>query len=195
MDSGWPIPPLQFKVMHADPAWTFETYSAKGQGKSPQQHYDCMTMEELIQLKDDLNMDFIMDPNSICIMWATWPMLPQALQLMKAWGFKYVSGGSWEKQSKHGKLHMGTGYYFRSGSELFLLGKRGDPGLPKKAQRNCITAPIREHSRKPDQIYDMIEAMYDGPYLDLFSRQDRPGWLPWGNEAGKFNSPTTEPSP
>jgi len=118
----------------------------------------------------------------------TAPMLPDALHLMAAWGFKFKTAGAWLKQSKSGdKLAFGTGYIWRSAAEFLLVGTVGAPAWKSRSVRNAILAPVREHSRKPDEIYGMIEAMVDGPYLELFARARRPGWHAWGFEAGKFD--------
>lgn len=125
--------------------------------------------------------------NSALMMWATFPMLPEALALMAAWGFTYKSGGAWGKQSSTGrKLAFGTGYIFRSAAELLLVGMRGEPKWLSKSERNLWLAPIREHSRKPDEIHAMVERMTPGPRLELFARQQRSGWVAWGNEVEKF---------
>ena len=116
-------------------------------------------------------------------------MLPQAIGVMEAWGFAYKSAGAWAKQSSTGKAwQFGTGYCFRSAAEFYLLGTLGKPRQKARNVRNLIVAPVREHSRKPEQIYRDIEAMFDGPYLDLFARQSTPrqNWTYWGNETEKF---------
>ncbi len=114
-------------------------------------------------------------------------MLPEALDLIRAWGFVYKSGAAWGKESKTGeKWAFGTGYIFRSAAELLLVGTRGSPPVKSRSERNIIYAPVREHSRKPDDCYGMIERLYDGPYIELFARNTRPGWAAWGNEVGKY---------
>ncbi len=125
------------------------------------------------------------------VMWATWPMINEALDLMKAWGFTYKTGGSWAKQSSTGKKWaFGTGYVLRSANEPFLLGTIGRPAYKSASVRNLIVAPVREHSRKPDDMHHMVEQLVDGPYLELFARQTRPGWTVWGNEIDKYGDTT-----
>lgn len=116
-------------------------------------------------------------------------MLPQALELMQAWGFTYSTGGSWTKLTKNGKLHFGTGYRFRSTTEPFLIGTRGKPPIKSRNTRNIIEAMAREHSRKPDDQYAMCEALADGPYLEMFARQCYADhWDVFGNETNKFEA-------
>jgi N6-adenosine-specific RNA methylase IME4 len=116
-------------------------------------------------------------------------MLPQALEVLESWGFTYKTGGAWAKQSKTGKKwHFGTGYIFRSASEPYLVGTRGKPTLRARNVRNLVVAPVREHSRKPEELYTEIERLFEGPRCELFAREERSGWDAWGLEAGKFNS-------
>jgi N6-adenosine-specific RNA methylase IME4 len=127
-------------------------------------------------------------PDSALIMWATAPMLPDAFEVMAAWGFKFKTAGAWAKESKSGeKIAFGTGYVYRSAAEFYLLGTIGKPAIKSKSVRNLIWAPVREHSRKPDQMHADVEALFDGPYLELFAREARPGWTVWGNQADKFS--------
>jgi N6-adenosine-specific RNA methylase IME4 len=114
-------------------------------------------------------------------------MLPDALRLMQAWGFAFKSAGAWAKQSSSGeKWAFGTGYCFRSAAEFFLLGAIGKPRVLSRSIRNLIVAPVREHSRKPDDLHRAAEALYAGPYCELFAREGRPGWDVWGNQIDRF---------
>ncbi|MBN8907274.1 MAG: hypothetical protein J0H99_11750 [Rhodospirillales bacterium] len=175
-------------------------YSEKGYEKSPQAHYDCMTLDELKAMRDQIV--FATAPNSVCIMWAVFPMLQEALDLMACWGFKYKTGGPWTKLTSGGKQAFGTGFILRGTAELFLVGTHGEPAIKNRSTRNClltgdvpenlldigaIVATIRrEHSRKPDEMYPLIEDLFDGPYLELFSQTDRKNWTSWGDQAGKY---------
>ena len=114
-------------------------------------------------------------------------MLPQALEVMEAWGFTFKTAGHWSKKTKHGKLAFGTGYLLRRPGEPFLLGTIGKPKTARNV-RSVIEGKIREHSRKPEEAYLAAENLITGtPYLDLFSRQSRDGWDNWGDEASKFD--------
>lgn len=129
------------------------------------------------------------------MMWATMPMLPEALKVMKAWGFKYKTVGfTWMKQNRRADglfaynkdIFTGMGYWTRSNAELCLLGTRGHPQRKLASVRQAILSPIREHSRKPAEAYDRIEQLLDGPYIELFARTRRRGWDAWGNQIEKF---------
>ncbi len=185
------LPISNFNVVLADPPWTMKTFSDKGLDGRPQ-HYDRMTLEEIKKM-----------PVGACVakschlfLWTTGPHLPQALEVMKAWGFKYSgSGFVWVKLKKSApKLFtmredyfIGMGYTTRKNVEFCLLGRKGNPKRISKAISELIIAPRREHSRKPDEVYERIESYADGPYLELFARNNRPGWISWGNETSKFD--------
>ncbi|MBO0358611.1 hypothetical protein J0X19_11700 [Hymenobacter sp. BT186] len=187
------FPPGQYGLILADPPWSYEMYSEKGHAKSPHAHYDCMTYPELAQLRDEFI--FSTAPDAVCFMWAVWPKLDEAFKLMADWGFQYKTGGAWHKRSKswtpdclRPKSAFGTGYLFRSASEPFLVGTIGNPNILNRSTRNIIEAAVREHSRKPDCQYAMIESLFEGPYLELFARNTRKGWSSWGNQTEKFEA-------
>lgn len=178
------FPNGQFGTILCDPPWQYKMYSDKGYEKSPDTHYDCMDLNELKSLRDYL--DFATTPDAVLFMWGVFPMIPQALELIEHWGFKYKTGGAWHKKTKHGKDAFGTGYIFRSACEPFFIATRGNPNIKNKSTRNIIEAAVREHSRKPDCVYSKIENLFDGPYLELFARTQREGWTSWGNQTDKF---------
>lgn len=194
------FPSGQYGVIYADPPWFYEMYSEKGHEKSPHAHYGCMTMDELKALREPIL--WATAPNAVCVMWACFPMLKEALDLMQYWGFPCVTGGPWNKLTAMGKQAFGTGYVLRSAAELFLIGKHGAPRIKNHSTRNSlftgdvpedlrevglsINTVRREHSRKPDEMIPLIEGLFDGPYLELFARQKRPGWEAWGNQTEKF---------
>lgn len=182
----WPfgaMDPLSYDVIMADPPWSFENWSAAGEKKNAKSQYLCMPTASLCELQ----VGRLARGDSWLWLWATYPMLPDALAVMKAWGFRYVTGGPWVKMGLSGKLAIGTGYVLRSASEIFLLGKIGEPRTLNRSTRNVLMAPRREHSRKPDEAYAVCEALFPAvKRADLFSRQNRAGWDSWGNEVGKF---------
>jgi len=195
-------------VIMADPPWKYEMYSDKGHEKGAHKHYKGMSFDELVSLRDQIL--FTAAPDCVLFMWTTWGADPkngvdhlqQAMDLMKAWGFRRVSGGSWHKTTKHGKQGIGTGYYFRSSSEPFLIGVSGNPQVKNHGTRNalftgdvpenlndlgmCISSLAREHSRKPDEMADLLQNLFHGPYLEMFARTKREGWTVFGNETDKF---------
>ncbi len=179
------VPLFRYGTILADPPWRFENYSEKGEVKNPLAHYDCMVAGDLAEIQ----VGHIAAPDCALFLWATAPMLPEALATMTAWGFQFKSAGAWIKQSKSGdKLAFGTGYIWRSAVEFLLVSVNGAPTWRSKSERNAIEAPTREHSRKPDETYTKIEAMTDGPRIELFARAERDGWDAWGNEVGRFEA-------
>ncbi len=145
--------PFGFQMI--DPPWAFATYSEEGKGKSAEQHYACMTLEDIMK------MDFrsIADPKGCYFwLWATAPMLVHQLACLAAWGVDYVTHGMWEKTTKDGKgLAFGTGYVLRNCHEPFIIGKIGKPKVASRSVRSVIRAPRREHSRKPDEAYVRLQ--------------------------------------
>ncbi len=185
---NWPfgdLIPLSYDVLMIDPPWAFELRSDKGEAKSPQAQYACMPTVEICGLP----VGHLASGDAWLWLWATYPMLPDAFAVMEAWGFAYVTGGSWVKRGSSGKLAMGTGYVLRSCAELFLIGRMGAPRAMSRSVRNIIEAPRRQHSRKPDEAYRAAETLFgDARRADLFSRETRPGWSSWGRESTKFDA-------
>ena len=178
-----PLPRQQYQVILADPPWEFENYSEKGEGKSAKRHYPTMPTAEIAAMPVMWNAD----QNCGLFLWATFSMLPDAMHVMVAWGFKYKTGLAWPKTTKNGKLAFGTGYLCRDCCELLLYGSHGQPERKSKSVRNVIEGSVREHSRKPDDTYVKIEKLFPHvPKLELFARQQRAGWDCWGNETDKF---------
>jgi N6-adenosine-specific RNA methylase IME4 len=162
-----------YRVILADPPWTFATYSSRGKGRSAEAHYDCMPTGGIAAMR----VAELAAPDCALFLWTTDPMLPQALGLIEAWGFTYKSVAfTWTKPTKDNTgWVMGCGYWTRANPEQCLLATRGRPQRLSRSVRQLIVAPRREHSRKPDEIYDRIEALLAGPYLELFARQAPPG--------------------
>ena len=119
-------------------------------------------------------------------LWATNPMLPDAFELMKRWGFRFKTAGHWSKKTANGKQAFGTGYILRCAGEPFLIGTIGEPKTTRSV-RSVIEGPVREHSRKPDEAFAAAEALMPGARrIELFSRQEREGWDVFGDETEKF---------
>lgn len=173
-----------FDLIMADPPWSYEMRSDKGYEKSPQAQYQTMDAATIKALP----VEVLAAPNCLLWLWGVGPMMPLALEVCAAWGFEFKTLGWWVKQTKSGKQTFGTGYILRGAGEPFLIGTRGAPKTTK-GTRNTIMGLIREHSRKPDEVYAKAEQlMPEARRLDLFSRQARPGWTAWGDEAGKFGA-------
>lgn len=185
--ASWPFAPLRpysYDVIMADPPWKYRHRSARGIAKSSQTKYRVMTLAEIVALP----VRHLAAEDCWLWLWTTSPMLPQGLQIMDAWGFRYVTQGEWSKRGAT-SLAMGTGHVLRCAGEPFLIGKIGAPPVCSHSVRNVIEERRREHSRKPDAAYTAAEKLF-GPArrADLFSRESRPGWDGWGDEAGKFDA-------
>jgi len=178
------LPPHYYRCILADPPWSFKTYAPDGGNRSARKHYNTMSLGQLA----DLKVRAIADLSCWMFLWAVTPMLPAALSLMTSWGFDY-SGTAfvWAKTTRTGsRWHIGLGYTTRKNVELCLLGKCGSPSVNSHSVRELMIAPIREHSRKPDEQYERIERFCDGPRIELFSRSVRPRWDAWGDQVEKF---------
>lgn len=184
--AAWPfghLVPHRYGAILADPPWRFLNRTTAGEKKNPVAHYPCMSIAELAELP----VARLAAPDCALVMWATAPLLHRAIELLEAWGFTFKSAGAWGKQSSTGeRWAFGTGYVFRSAAEFYLVGTIGKPRVLSRSIRNLIVAPVREHSRKPDQMHQDIERLYAGPYAELFARQRRPGWDAWGNDIDRF---------
>lgn len=187
MTSNWPfgdLIPGHYGVVLCDPPWRFKTYNSDISAKSAASQYALMSCSDL----EALPVADLAAKNCALVMWATQAQMPQALELMWAWGFEYKTMGAWAKQSSTGqKWAFGTGYVLRSAAEFYLIGTRGKPKAKVKNVRNLIVSPVREHSRKPDQMHADLERLFDGPRCELFGRQQRSGWDVWGNDTSRFN--------
>lgn len=184
------LQPFKYGAIAADPPWGFKNYSAKGERKNANQHYRCLPTEEIMAW----SVGHLAKPDSALFLWATGPMLPDALRVMEAWGFTYKAMAFvWAKRSSRDRAwHFGLGYWTRANAEICLLGTLGRPKRLSAGVPQLIVAPVREHSRKPDEAYKRIERLVAGPYLDLCSREIRPGWDAFGDEVGKFDHPAVE---
>lgn len=183
----WPfgdLRPRSFGMLMVDPPWAFAVRSAKGiTKKGTGGQYSTMSLSDIKALP----VGELAAPDAICWLWATAPMLCQAIATLDAWGFSYSTMGTWAKRTPNGKLRWGTGYRLRSTSEPFLIGTRGKPRSARNVPSH-IDGLAREHSRKPEEAYRFAEMMLPGaPRVEIFSRQRRPGWENWGFEATKFN--------
>jgi N6-adenosine-specific RNA methylase IME4 len=184
---SWPfgaLTPLKYGLILADPPWRFVTYSAKGRKKSPDRHYPTMTMNELYRLP----VGQLAAADCALVMWAYWPLLHEALGLAAAWGFTFKSGGAWAKRSKSGRSWaFSTGYLMRGASEPFIIATLGRPDFVSRSERNLIVAPVREHSRKPDEMHESLERLFPDVWrCELFARSTRASWDSWGDQVNRF---------
>lgn len=183
--------PSHFQTILADPPWQFQNKT----GKVAPEHrrlnrYGTM---ELAAIKD-LPVARVAAETAHLYLWVPNALLPEGLEVMKAWGFAYKSNLIWHKVRKDGGSDgRGVGFYFRNVTEVVLFGVRGKNArtlAPGRRQVNLLATRKREHSRKPDEQYDIIESCSPGPYLELFARGQRKGWKGWGNQADETYAPT-----
>lgn len=182
IDDGWP-------TILADPPWRFTNRT----GKVAPEHrrldrYSTMSLEDICSMP----VADISAKNSHLYLWVPNALLPEGLRVMEEWGYRYVSNIVWAKRRKDGGPDgRGVGFYFRNVTELVLFGVRGSMRTlaPARSQVNMIETRKREHSRKPDEQYELIESCSPGPYLELFARYPQPGWTAWGDECGEDSTP------
>lgn len=180
----------KFKTLLADPPWQFQNRT----GKMAPEHkrlsrYSTMKLEDILQLP----VEHLAEDTAHLYLWVPNALLPEGLRVMAAWGFQYKSNVVWHKIRKDGGPDgRGVGFYFRNVTELVLFGVRGKNArtlAPGRRQVNFLATQKREHSRKPDEFYDIVESCSPGPYLEMFARGSREGWSTWGDQADAY-SPT-----
>lgn len=182
----------KFRTILADPPWQFKNRT----GKMAPEHkrlnrYSTMTLDEIIALP----VASICEEPAHLYLWVPNALLPEGLAVMKAWGFEYKSNIIWQKIRKDGEPDgRGVGFYFRNTTEIILFGVRGKNArtlAPARSQVNVLKSRKREHSRKPDEQYALIESCSTAPYLEMFARGSKSGWTTWGNQADEYE-PTWE---
>lgn len=181
----------RYGAVLVDPPWKYKAWSAKGTGRSAEQHYSTMDIDELCELP----IANVMLPDSVLFMWVTWPTIQDGFRLIQAWGFTFKTCAfCWVKADARQrelftaeiKADMKLGHWTRSNSEACLLATRGSPKRQSASVRQGIIEPGRQHSRKPDCVYERIEQLVPGPYLEIFARNRRVGWTSLGNQIDKF---------
>jgi N6-adenosine-specific RNA methylase IME4 len=181
----------RFGAIMADPPWRFQNST----GKVAPEHkrlsrYGTMTLDDIKRLP----VANVAADTAHLYLWVPNALLPDGLAVMQAWGFQYKANVVWHKIRKDGGSDgRGVGFYFRNVTEMILFGVRGKNArtlAPGRRQVNMIQTRKREHSRKPDEQYDVIEACSPGPYLELFGRGLRKGWTTWGDQADDSYAPT-----
>jgi N6-adenosine-specific RNA methylase IME4 len=176
-----------FSTILADPPWQFQNRT----GKMAPEHkrlnrYGTMVLDDILALPvQQLSTD-----TAHLYLWVPNALLPEGLRVLEAWGFQYKSNLVWHKVRKDGGPDgRGVGFYFRNTTELILFGVKGKNArtlAPGRSQVNILRTMKREHSRKPDEMYELVEACSPGPRLELFARGSRPGWTTWGNQADEY---------
>jgi N6-adenosine-specific RNA methylase IME4 len=164
------LPEGKYQVIYADPPWE---YKNSGFTQSAASIYPTMPIDDICNLKvADLAAD-----SCVLFMWATSPLLPEALKVMEAWGFTYKASRVWVKNRA-----PGIGWWVHTYHEFLLIGSKGENLHPSEPMHSIITGDVTVHSKKPHSVYADIETNYPGPYIELFARNDRDGWGNWGNE-------------
>lgn len=181
----------KYSTIYADPPWRFQNRTGKIAPENKKlNRYETMLLEEIKALP----VSQIAADKSHLYLWVPNALLPEGLEVMKAWGFEYKGNVVWEKVRKDGEPDgRGVGFYFRNVTELLLFGIRGRNNrtlAPARSQVNLIRTQKREHSRKPDEIIPIIESCSSSPYIELFARGDRENWAMWGNQADSNYEPT-----
>lgn len=186
-----PLPRIAggFQTILADPPWRFSNRT----GKVAPEHrrldrYATMSLDEI----KALSVAGSAARNAHLYLWVPNALLPEGLDVMEAWGFRYVSNIVWAKRRKDGGPDgRGVGFYFRNVTELLLFGVKGSMRTlaPGRSQVNMIETRKREHSRKPDEQYELIQSCSPGPFLELFARYPRVGWTVWGDESPEDTTP------
>jgi N6-adenosine-specific RNA methylase IME4 len=171
----------KYNIIYADPPWNFKVWSKNlgKYGRCPDKHYSTMNLEDIKSLSVPAN------ENCALFLWVTYPMLQEGFEVINAWGFTYrTCAFTWVKTTLDGnKFPIGLGYWTRANPELCLLATKGRILREDKGVRNLVISPRREHSRKPDEVRDMILRLVgDLPRIELFARQKTDGWDVWGNE-------------
>lgn len=183
-----PLVPLSYGAVMIDPPWRFEVWSGdkvrdlKG-SRAAERHYRTMSLAEIRALP----VGHLLRGDGVLFMWILDTHMQHALDTIKAWGLVYKKiGFIWVKTSKAGQPRMSTGYWSRNGAEVCLMATTGRPHRLDKGVAQVLLEPPREHSRKPEEFRRRIERLVRGPYCEVFSRTDRPGWDCWGDQTGAF---------
>lgn len=176
------LPSKKYRIIYADPPWSYRTWSKEGQGRTASAHYDVMDLDDIkaMPIKD------IADDNDCALfMWATYPNLREAFEVLDAWGFCYKTVGfTWVKRNKvSDSWFWGMGHWTRANAEICLIATRGNPKVVSHAVHQVVDARIERHSKKPDEVRDrIVKLMGDKSRIELFARQTSEGWDSWGNE-------------
>lgn len=162
----------KYKTILADPPWGVPSQRGKHSNRSAESHYKLMSIERIKAMP----VADLADTNSQLYLWTPNSLIPEALEVIKAWGFQYRCNIVWCKP----RLLLGN--YIRTAHETLLMATRGKAPVKFHAQPSWLFAPQQEHSHKPEEVYSVIERLFDGPYLELFARRYRAGWDVWGDQ-------------
>ena len=178
-----PFPTEKYNLIYADPGWKYRDKASAGK-RGAEHKFRVMDYKAISRLP----VDQIAADDCLLAMWWVPPQPVEALYVVDAWGFKLktMQGFTWAKRTKRGLWHFGMGNLSRANAECCLFATKGRPQRVSASVRSLIEAPVREHSRKPDEARDrLVELMGDVPRIELFAREVTPGWASWGDEAAK----------
>ncbi len=164
------LPAAKYGAIYADPPWQYDN---SGFDQSAEEHYPTMSIYELCNLP----VGRLADEPCALYMWATVPLMPEAFQVMEAWGFEYKTHRIWVKNKA-----PGMGWWMRTNHEVLLVGTKNGNAHPSERVESVVECPVGRHSEKPGIFREDIERCHDGPRLELFSRRPAEGWDSWGNE-------------
>ncbi len=190
-----PFPNKKYSIIYADPPWS---YSDSGCSGAAAEQYETMKIEDLKNMPVNPAGGGIAADDCVLFMWATYPKMQEALDLIEAWGFTYKSiAFQWVKQNRSGNGYFfGLGRWTRGNTEPCLLAVKGKPKRISASVGQLIFSPLRRHSQKPDEVRDrIVELMGDLPRIELFARSTAPGWDAWGNEVPEPDAATRKEAP
>lgn len=179
-----PIGERKYGVIYTDPPWSFDVWSGAGKDRAAENHYPTMTQAQI----ESLPVAGLAADDCALFMWAVMPQLPEALAVIRAWGFEYKTCAFvWVKQTKdEERFATGMGYWTRANAEVCLLATRGSPARLNADVHQVVMTPRMEHSAKPDEVAGRIQRLVPGPYLEMFARAQRDGWDVWGNQSNEI---------
>ncbi len=170
-----------YSVILADPPWAYSVWGKKGYGRTAASHYDVLKTDAICSLP----VSDIAATDCMLFLWVTFPALYDGLKVIESWGFQYKTCGfAWIKTNqKSPGFHVGLGHYTRSNAEICLIATRGKPKRLSKSVRQLVVSPLERHSKKPDCVRErIVELCGDVPRIELFAREQAPGWDAVGNE-------------
>lgn len=173
----------KYNIIYADPPWKYKAWSNKGNGRSAENHYNTMDIQDIVNMKNVINK--ISASDCVLFIWVTYPCLKEALKVITEWGFIYKTCAfTWvKKNKKSNSWFWGMGYWTRANSEICLIAKKGKISRKSASVHQIIDTPIEEHSKKPDIVREkIVELIGDKPRIELFARQSVDNWDCWGNE-------------
>jgi N6-adenosine-specific RNA methylase IME4 len=171
----------KYSVIYADPPWSFDVWSGAGKDRAAENHYPTMSQADI----EAMPVEQMAADDCALFLWAVMPQLPEALAVIKAWGFEYKTCAFvWVKTTQDGERPAtGMGYWTRANAEIILLATKGNPARLNADVHQVVMTPRMEHSRKPDEVAERIQRLVPGPYLEMFARRQREGWDVWGNQS------------